>query len=338
MKNSLLIIIVIGVTATITGVAHTNIPKPTDVTTPIAVDNQKTVLPTTTPQTTPEEKVSISPELISEAPEQKPVKQPPPQKTQPEINTEKIVNIPVPHIWEIPDGVWVNPWANACEESSIVMIEQFYLGRGNMIIPRPETKTLLQPLFNWQDKVFGSNSDSDSKRTARIINEYSSFEATIKEYPTLEEIKAELDKGFPVITFHYAKGMNPDHVFSVNGSYYHVIVVTGYNDETEEFYVNDSEFKDALDYPYSYDTIMDTLHDFDHTRRKADGPPVAIFTRPKQLVQAEGSNAVYRVKDGVKHYISHPRVFTNNRWSWDAVKTVDAGWLNSLPNGPVISE
>lgn len=253
------------------------------------------------------------------------------------LQSEGVINLPVPHIWEIPDGVWVRPWNNACEEASLMMVEEFYLGRKEENVSGKEIKAKLTPLFAWQDRVFGSNADSDSKRTARIINEYSSFEAIIKQNPTLEEIKAELDAGHPVISFHYAKGMNPDHRFRAGGSYYHVMVITGYDDATQEFMLNDSEFQNGLDYRYGYATIMDTLHDFDHTRRKADGPPVVIFTRAKQLVKAAGKSAVYLVRDNKKQYISHPRVFKNRRWSWNAIITVEADRLSGLEKGPTIS-
>lgn len=254
-------------------------------------------------------------------------------------STKSIVDLPVPHIWEIPDGVWVNPWSNACEESAIVMVEEYYLNRGEVIMPKQEVKTKLPPLFAWENKVFGSNADTDSKRTNRIINEYSSYEGIIKENPTLEEIKAELAAGHPIISFHYGYDLkNPHHRFRRGGSSYHVIVLTGYDDVKQEFMVNDSELSDALDYRYPYAIIMDSLHDFDHSRGKADGTPVVIFSRPKQIVKAQGKGAIYLIRDNKKHYISHPRVFANNRWPWSVVQTVDADWLNNLPNGATISK
>lgn len=250
-----------------------------------------------------------------------------------------VVDLPVPHIWEIPDGVWVKPWNNACEEASIVMVEDYYLNRGEVKLPPAEIKRKLTPLFNWEDRIFGSNADTDSKHTNRIISDFSSFEGTVKENPTLEEIKAELDAGHPLISFHYGYGLkNPHHRFRRGGSSYHVMVITGYDDTTQEFMINDSELKDGLDYRYPYAIIMDTLHDFNYSRRKADGTPVVIFTRPKQIVKAQGKNAIYLIRDNKKHYISHPRVFSNNRWPWRIIQTVDTDWLNNLPNGSTISK
>lgn len=248
-----------------------------------------------------------------------------------------VVDLPVPHIWEIPDGVWVKPWNNACEEAAIVMVEDFYLGRGEVKLPPKEIKTKLWPLFTWEDKVFGSNADTDSFRTNRIINEYSSFVGTVKKNPTLEEIKAELAAGRPIISFHYGYGLNnPHHRFRRGGSSYHVIVLTGYDDTKQEFMTNDSEMKDGLDYRYPYATIMDTLHDFDHKRMKADGVPVVIFTEPKKLVKAEGGSRLFLIENGVKRYITHPTVFKNRRWSWGAIQTVSKATLDAYPTGEVI--
>lgn len=281
------------------------------------------------------QKFSYSKPLALTTPVVTPVAQPQPLTTVP---PKEKVDLPVPHIWEIPDGVWVKPWNNACEEAAIVNVEEFYLNRGEVKLPAKEIKTKLLPLFAWEDKTFGSNADTDSKRTNRIINEYSSFEGTIKENPTLEEMKAELAAGHPIISFHYGYDMkNPHHRFRRGGSSYHVVTITGYDDTTGEFMVNDSELKDALDYRYPYAIIMGSLHDFDHTRRKADGTPVVIFTRAKQIVKAEGKGATYLIQGDKKHYIAHPRVFKNRRWSWSAVKTVSAEWLQSLENGSAIS-
>ncbi|OGH68679.1 MAG: hypothetical protein A3I29_04990 [Candidatus Magasanikbacteria bacterium RIFCSPLOWO2_02_FULL_44_11] len=258
--------------------------------------------------------------------------------TAPKPTIPKAVSLSVPHIWEIPDGVWVKPWNNACEEASIIMIEEYYLSTAKRKLPPKEIKQKLWPLFTWEDKIFGSNADTDAARTARIINEYSSFSATVIKNPKLEDIKMEISLGHPVMSFHYAKGMNPDHRFAINGSYYHVMVITGYDDIKQEFLINDSEFKNGLDYRYPYATIMDTLHDFDHKRRKADGPPTVLFTQPKQLVKPRGKGTIYLVENNEKRYISSPQVFKNHRWSWSAVKTVDAEWLMNLPSGSTITK
>lgn len=249
-----------------------------------------------------------------------------------------VVNLPVPHIWEIPGGVWVKPWNGACEEASAAMIEHFYLGNKDGTLPRATMKKLMSPLFPIENRLFGGNSDTDAARTTKLINDYMMFDATIVDNPTLEDIKAELDAGRPVISLHYGYNLkNPKHSFRRGGSSYHVMAIVGYNDTKKIFYVNDPELLAGLDYPYDYDTILTTLHDFNFTNHQADGPARVLFTTPKQIVKATNSNRIYLVQNGVKHYITSPQVFGAHRLVWKAIKTIDRATLDSYETGDQIN-
>ncbi|MBI5729087.1 MAG: C39 family peptidase [Candidatus Magasanikbacteria bacterium] len=248
------------------------------------------------------------------------------------------INLPVPFIWEIPDGAWVKPWNGACEEASIMMVDQFYRGRKRENVGRIESKNLMRPLFSIEDKLFGGNADTNATRTLKIIDDYTNFDGELKFNPTVDDIAAELALGHPVISLHYGFDLNnPHHRFRRGGSSYHMLVLTGFDTTKKLFFANDSELKEGLDYPYQYATIISSLHDFNHTTHKADGPPVVIFTHPKQLVRETPGNRIYLVRDGKKYYISHPRVFQNHRWSWAMVKPMSPEELGALESGPVIN-
>jgi hypothetical protein len=215
------------------------------------------------------------------------------------------------------------------------MIEQYYLGK--KIITKKEAKNLMTPLFAWEDKQFGSNKDSNSERTLRIINEYSSFTATAKMHPSLNDIKQELNLNHPVISLHYGFDLNnPLLHFRATGSSYHMMVIVGYDDEKQEFLVNDSGHQGGLDSRYSYDTILNTLHDFDHERLKADGPPTVLFTSPRSLVKTEKSPAVYLIEQGTKYPILHSGILKQHRWSWALLKIISEEELAEYPTGGLI--
>ncbi len=254
------------------------------------------------------------------------------------VFTKEITSLPVSHIWEIPGGVWVPPWSGACEEASIAMVDQYYLGKRGLF-SLAQMKKIMQPLFPIEDKLFGSNSDTNSTRTLKIINDFTSFDAVAKQNPTIEEIQKEIVTGHPVISLHYGYDLkNPLHSFRRGGSSYHMMVITGFDGEKKEFLVNDPEIKNGIDFRYKYDTIMDSLHDFNHDTKQATGAPVVLFTQPKQIVKAAGSHRIYLVRNNTKYYISHPNVFNNHRWRWSLVKEVDKDWLNSLPSGESINK
>lgn len=199
-------------------------------------------------------------------------------------NLETLVNLPVPYLSQMPDGLFVLPWSKACEEASITMIAEFYAKNKVKSLPIAMGKESMTKLMNWEDEEFGYNDDTDASSTARIINEASSFAAVVKRNPTLEEIKDEVRNNRPVISFHYGPGLkNPYLYFKADGANYHVIILKGFDDEKQEFIAHDAgtyQYSGA-DYRYSYDMIMNSLHDYDLAIKKAkDGIPTVLFTRP----------------------------------------------------------
>lgn len=242
----------------------------------------------------------------------------------------------VPFTSEIPDGKWVGPWKNGCEEASIVMVEQYYFGKTNL--SKSKAKAEMTGYFNIENRIFGQNANTNATETAKLINEYAaSFGATVKDNPTLDEIKKELLEGRPVITLNYGFELrNPLINFARNGSYYHMMVLVGYDDEKQEFVVNDDgNDKSGQNFRYGYNTIMRSLNDYVHRTRKTNGTPRVLFTFPR-LAKLAGRPEVYRVEDNGKRYITHPRVFKNHGWSWHAVRAVSKEWLESLTNGEVL--
>ena len=198
----------------------------------------------------------------------------------PKMPEKKIADVffKVPYVNEAPHGIFAGSWKNACEEASIAMVEGYYSGKET--IPINEAVKFMEMLFEKQNILYGSNSNSDAAITAEIINKYSSYGAFIKENPTIEEIKSEIDEGRPVITPNYGFGLkNPNIPFLASGSSYHMVVVIGYNDKTREFITNDSgDGKTGAGYRYGYDLFMATVRDYDYSTNKVSGPSRAIFT------------------------------------------------------------
>ncbi|MFH1711612.1 MAG: C39 family peptidase [Patescibacteria group bacterium] len=197
---------------------------------------------------------------------------------EPEDTAYKQVQLGVPYLNESPDGSWTGPWKNACEEASITMIESYY--QDNLDVTVEEAMDFMMMLFNAEDEIWGSNLDADAARTERLVNEYTSFNAVIQVDPTIDQIKRELAAGHPVISFHYGKDLNnPGIPFLATGSFYHVQVIIGYDDETQEFITNDDgDIRTGAAHRYDYELFMNSLHDFNFETKKPDKPPTVIFT------------------------------------------------------------
>lgn len=101
--------------------------------------------------------------------------------------------------------------------------------------------------------------------------------------PTVEDLKAEIRAGRPIISLHYGFDLkNPNIEFSPTLSSYHTIVLVGFNDDKRIFYSHDpGDAVDGAYHEYSYETVMNSMHDYDGERNKADGMPRVIFTSLK---------------------------------------------------------
>jgi hypothetical protein len=188
----------------------------------------------------------------------------------------------VPYIFEAPDGNFSGNWKNACEEASMTMIEKYYAGEKSVGIQ--EAMAFMQNLFNIQDRLYGGNANSDATRTAEIMNSYLSYSALVKDNPTIEDIKKQLLKNHPVMSFHYGYDLHNSNIpFAVNGSYYHTMVIIGYDEKTKEFIVNDDgDMESGENHRYAYGLFMNSLHDYNSSSKKANGPARVIFTNPNK--------------------------------------------------------
>ncbi|MFH1291646.1 MAG: peptidoglycan-binding protein [bacterium] len=244
------------------------------------------------------------------------------------------VKLDVPYISEAPDGNWTGPWKNACEESSMAMVEYYYLGRTT--VQKQTAKDFMWGLFVKQDQLYGSNADADSVRINHLINNYGSFSGQIIDNPTIDQIKKELQQKRPVISLHHGFDLNNKNIpFLANGSSYHVMVIIGYDDINKEFITNDpGDTKQGPDHIYKYDLFMKTLHDFDFKTGKANSTARVIFTYPK-LAQSQSNGRIYHIDivENTKHYISNPGVFKQKGWNWDMIMVVEDQWLDQFQAG-----
>lgn len=250
-----------------------------------------------------------------------------------------IINLSVPFIPEAPDGVMVKPWNNSCEEASTAMLDEYYFGNKSKTITKTKAKKSILAYIEIENKLFGYNGNTDAAEMTKVINGYSKyFEASIKTKPTLDEIKNELSAGRPVIALVYGyKLQNPRIQFSRSGSYYHTFVIKGFDQDKKEFIVNDNgDLTKGLDLRYSYDTILGALADYSHKTLKTTSMPTALFTSQRMLVKTKDSGRIYLIKDNIKHHISSPKVFTEKKWKWSFVMTVEKSWLDTFQTGAAI--
>lgn len=247
------------------------------------------------------------------------------------------LTLAVPYINEAPDGKFVGNWKNACEEASLTIVQKYYLHEQKVGVS--EAMAFMQMLFDIQNKIWGSNANSDAARTAKLINDNTIYNGKIIDNPTVDQIKSELQQGRPVISLHYGfdlKNKNIPFVPLPRGTSYHMMVIIGFDDATKEFITNDDgDQKAGANHRYGYDLFMGSLHDYDFADGQADGTPRVIFTYPK-LVRLVNDSRIYYLHDNVKQYIPNEAIFNAKGWTLNMVNIVDKSWLDNFIEGPDI--
>lgn len=179
----------------------------------------------------------------------------------------------VPYVSQVPDGAWVAPWNEACEEASITMINGFY--QKKKAIPIKTSKQDMQNIIDWEKTTLNNYQDTTAEETKRVADQFGVFTTEIKRNPSVEDIKQQLDAQHPVIALvNLYKFYNEKPA----GDSYHVFVISGYNDVNKEFFVNDPGRSGKT---ASYDRLMTALHDYNPQSKEADGQPTVLFTAPK---------------------------------------------------------
>lgn len=240
----------------------------------------------------------------------------------------------IPYINESPDGSWQGAWKNACEEASIFMVEKYYLGQQKADIKG--AMAFMNNLFKIENKIFGSNANTDAKQTGQLINDYSSYNALIKLNPTISDIKKEIQQKRPVIVPLYGFDLHNKNIPFLpppRGTAYHMLVIGGYDDSTKEFITEDpGDIVAGVNHRYTYEILMGALHDYSFTTKQANGSATAIFTYPK-LVKIVNDPKVYYLRDNTRQWITDEAAFKARGWSWNAVNEVTADWLDTFKIG-----
>lgn len=182
-----------------------------------------------------------------------------------------VVRLEVPYVSQVPQGSWVLPWSQACEEASIAMVQYFYEGKKAPTVA--EGKAFMERQIAWEDTELKKNQDTDAEETARIIEENADFDVSIEREPDVEGIKDELRKGRPVIAL---VDMYQLYGEKSSGDSFHVLVINGFDDEHKAFFVQDPAREQAKS--YSYERMIGALHDYNPKTKEGDGQATVLFT------------------------------------------------------------
>jgi uncharacterized protein YvpB len=178
--------------------------------------------------------------------------------------------IRVPFTPQAPHANWDDPYQEACEEASLIMVNAYWQNYG---LSSNRADDEIKALVNYQTAQ-GLGQDITIEQVAQIAEEYYGFKTRMLHNPTIEDIKREISWENPVIIPAAGRKLGNPY-FSGAGPWYHMLVVTGY--DRNEFITNDPGTKRGKGYKYKYQTLMDAIHDWTGVKEEIEtGPKKAL--------------------------------------------------------------
>jgi len=185
----------------------------------------------------------------------------PTEEDEPTDNISEIpseINLDIPFYSQAPFGNWDMPYQDACEEASLLLA---YYYATDQTVTAEEFDEALLAMVDWQVDYFGSYKDTTIEQTAEIASEYLGYQNwEVVEDPTVEELKTYLSKGYPIVAPFAGRYLGNPY-FTGEGPVYHMLVIRGYDDTY--FITNDVGTRRGENFIYTYDVLMNALHDWD---------------------------------------------------------------------------
>jgi hypothetical protein len=171
------------------------------------------------------------------------------------------VLLSVPFTSQAPFGNWNDPRQDSgCEEASILMAMLWVKGQQS-ITPEEAEKEIIA-ISEFEQKNYGFFHDTSTQDTLMVLKNYFGYEKAFAVFDiNIKDIKAELARGNLVIV--PIDGTVIDNIYyTPPGPTRHKIVITGYNDATQEFITNDPGTKNGNGYRYDYQILENSLMDY----------------------------------------------------------------------------
>ena len=168
------------------------------------------------------------------------------------------INLAVPFAPQAPFANWDQPYQDACEEATIIMVERFFTGR-SLSLEQMDAEILA--LVDFQNEQYGFFKDSNIAETVRLIEAFHpSLQAKAHYDVTAEDIQKVLAKGTPVVVLVDGRRLN-NPFYTQPGPDKHTLVIKGV--KGDKFITNDPGTKRGADFLYPFTTVLGAMVDYD---------------------------------------------------------------------------
>lgn len=173
----------------------------------------------------------------------------------------KIVKIEVPFTTQAPSGNWSDPrFQNGCEEAALIMAAAWANAQA---LPSPTlVEEQIYKLADFQELKYDTYKDTSAKDTAALLVQYFLVpDVQLIRQPTVNEISEALKAGrIVIVPTNGQRLLNPN--YRNGGPLTHMLVITGYDLEKDEFVTNDPGTRQGHNYRYKTKVLMAALQDY----------------------------------------------------------------------------
>lgn len=168
------------------------------------------------------------------------------------------VNLAVPFSPQAPHANWDQPYQDACEEATVIMVDHYLTGTS---LSADQMDDEILKMVAWENKFFGSAKDTNIAETTQLVNNYySTLQAKAVYDITVEDIIKELQQGNAVIVL--ANGQLLDNPYYTQpGPVKHALVIKGFTNG--KFITNDPGTRRGADFIYTSQKLYNSIVDYD---------------------------------------------------------------------------
>lgn len=159
---------------------------------------------------------------------------------------------------QAPNKNWDQPWQDACEEASLLILDYFYKNRKP---PISEMNSQILSMIDYENK-HGWGYSINLDKMKQISDEHLGYSSEIISNPTIEDLKRYVSQNIPIVVPAAGKLLYKENkFFNDGGPLYHALVIVGYDDNQQKFIVHDVGTQRGANFRYTYNLLMSSIHD-----------------------------------------------------------------------------
>ena len=168
---------------------------------------------------------------------------------------------------QAPEKNWDQPWQDTCEEAALLTTVYYQNDQSPKL---SQIKQDLLDIINYENSQAWPK-DINLSQVSQIAADYFNLKSNILVDPSLDDIKKYISQDQPVMLTANGKTLfRENKYFKDGGPFYHALTILGYNDTKKQFTVHDVGTQHGAYFVYSYDTLMESIHDLPKSGDKHD--------------------------------------------------------------------